>query len=68
MSSLHKKTSVHYGLLSLSLLWFALPLACAEETMDQMWGDSKVLAGIENTDSAALFRDGNYGMFIHWGL
>lgn len=40
----------------------------ANESMDQMWGDSKVKAGIEQTDRAALFRDGNYGMFIHWGL
>jgi len=40
----------------------------ADQSMDQMWGDSKVKAGIEKTDRAALFRDGNYGMFIHWGL
>jgi alpha-L-fucosidase len=55
-------------MLSLSLLWFGLPLATAAESMDQMWGDSKVKTGIEQTDRAALFRDGNYGMFIHWGL
>ena len=42
--------------------------AGAEETMDQMWGDAKVRVGIEKGDRAALFRDGNYGMFIHWGL
>jgi alpha-L-fucosidase len=40
----------------------------ADQTMDQMWGDAKVRAGIEKSDRAALFRDGNYGMFIHWGL
>jgi len=47
----------------------ALPVGLrADVSMDQMWGDSKVKAGIEKTDRAALFRDGNYGMFIHWGL
>jgi alpha-L-fucosidase len=47
---------------------FALAAAQAEESMDRMWGESKVKTGIEKTDRAALFRDGNYGMFIHWGL
>ena len=55
-------------MLSLSLLWLGLPVACAAESMDQMWGDSKVQPGVEKTERAALFRDGNYGMFIHWGL
>ena len=36
--------------------------------MDKMWGDSSVASGIEGSERAALFRDGNYGMFIHWGL
>jgi alpha-L-fucosidase len=36
--------------------------------MDQMWGEAQVRPGIDKTDRAALFRDGNYGMFIHWGL
>ena len=43
------------------------PLARAEVPMDQMWGDAKVKGGIEKTDRAALFRDGNYGMFIQIG-
>jgi alpha-L-fucosidase len=55
-------------MLSLSLLGFALPLAHAEESMDKMWGDAQVKAGSATADRAALFRDGNYGMFIHWGL
>ena len=36
--------------------------------MDKMWGDSSVASGIEGSERVALFRDGNYGMFIHWGL
>ena len=36
--------------------------------MDKMWGDTSVVSGVEASKRAALFRDGNYGMFIHWGL
>ena len=36
--------------------------------MDEMWGEARkqVLSG--PTERAALFDEGNYGMFIHWGL
>lgn len=37
-------------------------------TMDQMWGPATARSGLEASDRVALFRDGNYGMFIHWGL
>lgn len=40
----------------------------AELSMDQMWGEAKVQPGLQSSDRVALFRDGNYGMFIHWGL
>jgi alpha-L-fucosidase len=39
-----------------------------ELSMDQMWGATTVLPGLESSDRVALFRDGNYGMFIHWGI
>jgi alpha-L-fucosidase len=52
-------------LLALGLLQ---PLPAAELSMDQMWGDTKVKVGLESSDRVALFRDGNYGMFIHWGI
>ena len=42
--------------------------APAELSMDQMWGSTSVLPGLESSDRVALFRDGNYGMFIHWGI
>ena len=44
----------------------ALPLR-AEETMDKMWGSSTAKP-IDTSNRTALFRDGNYGMFMHWGL
>lgn len=56
---------MHYALLSACLL--GQPVQ-AEETMDKMWGDTSVASGVANSERAALFRDGNYGMFIHWGL
>ena len=40
----------------------------AEESMDKMWGDRSTKSDVETSERAALFRDGNYGMFMHWGL
>lgn len=40
----------------------------SEQSMDEMWGDNASRADVELSERAALFRDGNYGMFIHWGL
>ena len=55
--------------ISLALLAAAIvaPPTFAQR-MDKMWGDRDVQAGVESSERAALFRDGNYGMFIHWGL
>ena len=33
-----------------------------------MWGDSVVKLRPENASRGQLFADGNYAMFIHWGL
>ncbi|MCX8496357.1 MAG: alpha-L-fucosidase [Akkermansiaceae bacterium] len=41
--------------------------ACAQE-MDKMWGDSVVKLRAEDASRGQLFADGNYAMFIHWGL
>ena len=35
--------------------------------MDKMWGDVSV-QGLVGEEKSALFAQGNYGMFIHWGL
>jgi alpha-L-fucosidase len=43
-------------------------VSAADEGMDQMWGDRNVKIDVASSERAALFRDGNYGMFIHWGL
>jgi alpha-L-fucosidase len=44
------------------------PAPAANQTMDKMWGESVGQMGTQKSDRAALFRDGKYGMFIHWGL
>ncbi|MBT8036215.1 MAG: alpha-L-fucosidase [Verrucomicrobiae bacterium] len=36
--------------------------------MDKMWGTSVVKLRAENAKRGQLFADGNYAMFIHWGL
>jgi alpha-L-fucosidase len=36
--------------------------------MDEMWGDQKEVGGAANASKTALFDDGNYSMFIHWGI
>ncbi|MDA7916763.1 alpha-L-fucosidase [bacterium] len=40
----------------------------ADKSMDKMWGSTEVGASMMGDDKAALFDNGNYGMFIHWGL
>ena len=37
------------------------------QEMDKMWGESSVKTAAE-AERFKLFADGNYGMFIHWGL
>jgi alpha-L-fucosidase len=38
------------------------------QKMDEMWGDQKEIAGANYSSKTALFDDGNYSMFIHWGI
>ncbi len=40
----------------------------AENGMNEMWGESTVKLRAQNAERGQLFNDGNYAMFIHWGL
>jgi len=40
----------------------------AESEMDEMWGKSEMKLRSENPERGKLFMEGNYAMFIHWGL
>jgi alpha-L-fucosidase len=67
----HRILTLTVGLLtaaSLSGNMCAAETTATNTSMDKMWGDSVGQKGIEKSDRVALFRDGNYGMFIHWGL
>ena len=39
-----------------------------EASMDKMWGESAVSIDALKAGRGKLFDEGNYGMFIHWGL
>ncbi|WP_309008875.1 alpha-L-fucosidase [Pelagicoccus sp. SDUM812005] len=47
---------------------FALQCLAGSKNMDEMWGGETTRQGAADSERVALFRDGNYGMFIHWGL
>jgi len=39
-----------------------------EQNMDEMWGEQVANLDAADADRGQLFKDGNYAMFIHWGL
>jgi alpha-L-fucosidase len=39
-----------------------------EQKMNEMWGDQVAKLTAQTAGQGQLFRDGNYAMFIHWGL
>ena len=38
------------------------------KSMDEMWGEQNTLGADAPASRTALFDDGNYAMFIHWGI
>ena len=52
------------------ILFFTISFSYAQKdtSMDKMWGDQDEVASSEVNARTALFADGNYAMFIHWGL
>jgi alpha-L-fucosidase len=53
-------------MLALASLGLCLPLRSQE--MDKMWGESVVKLRAADAERGQLFEEGNYAMFIHWGL
>jgi alpha-L-fucosidase len=39
-----------------------------DKGMDEMWGETSVMSDALKSGKAKLFDEGNFGMFIHWGL
>ncbi|QDV87241.1 Alpha-L-fucosidase [Stieleria magnilauensis] len=56
-----------FVILFISLVLFPA-VARAQESMDKLWGDRVVKLRAENAERGQLFDEGNYAMFIHWGL
>ncbi len=57
------------NILLLILLIGVSPLSAQEEQeMDEMWGNQENIKTDSNSSKTALFDDGNYSMFIHWGI
>jgi len=54
----------------LVIILFIQSLSAQEQRMDEMWGNrnQEVITRADLGDRAALFDDGNYAMFIHWGI
>ncbi len=64
-----------YGLCIVSLLAASPCVSRGQDTpratsqsMDKIWGDRVVKLRAENAARGQLFDEGNYAMFIHWGL
>ncbi len=55
-------------LVVIMLLSSQLSHAQKEQSMDKMWGESKVALDALKAGKGKLFDEGNFGMFIHWGL
>jgi len=72
MQTFTVKFGMNTLLIACSLLLIYSPLAIAQEAqeMDEMWGkrNQKMITRADLGDRAAQFDDGNYAMFIHWGL
>ena len=63
MMPLHKLSACLIALASA-----LLPHPAGAQEMDKLWGESVVKLRPEDASRGQLFADGNYAMFIHWGL
>jgi alpha-L-fucosidase len=73
MKSITKTSLLLIGALAVSRAVFAAETSAGKApatglSMDQMWGATTAKVDLTSSDRVALFRDGNYGMFIHWGI
>jgi alpha-L-fucosidase len=49
-------------------LSMTLGLLAGAQEMDKEWGDQVLKLRAADSEKGELFNDGNYAMFIHWGL
>ncbi|OHX64818.1 alpha-L-fucosidase [Flammeovirga pacifica] len=55
-------------LLLIQITTFAQKEGAKDENMDEMWGRTTVKVDALKEGRGELFADGNFGMFVHWGL
>jgi Sec-independent protein translocase protein TatA len=55
-------------ILFIILIGMVVAATAEAEEMNKLWGDSIVKLRPEDAMRGQLFTDGNYAMFIHWGL
>ncbi len=66
MNMIRRLTLAHAALAAV-ILGMAVEDAAAQE-MDSMWGEQVMQLKAVNPERGQLFKQGNYAMFIHWGL
>lgn len=51
-------------------MWMVLVISCwaISQDMDRMWGEPVMRLRATDAQRGQLFEQGNYAMFIHWGL
>nr|WP_037246927.1 alpha-L-fucosidase [Rhodopirellula baltica] len=62
------KSPIVIGLILVIAINVIPSITHAQESMDKLWGDRVVKLRAENAERGQLFDEGNYAMFIHWGL
>lgn len=60
-----KMKNLRILLIAWMIIFFAHP---SEAQMNEMWGNQSVKNTLLGSNQEQLFKDGNYAMFIHWGL
>ncbi len=63
-----KKSIIILFALILSVSVYAQEKKTEETRMDKMWGETTISIDALKAGRGKLFAEGNYGMFIHWGL
>ena len=52
----------------LALIAFCFSSSAWSQEMDELWGESVVKLRANDAERGQLFDQGNYAMFVHWGL
>ena len=62
------KRNLNAKILAALIVFMGMIDSGLSEAMDSMWGESVVKLRAKDAKRGQLFDDGNYAMFIHWGV